>query len=127
MAEVCPIAVVYEGTTAAVLMATAAHLADLATGFRLTEGIVHDISEIEELDLVPGSDGIELRMWLRPDNGRLLKERQRRLVGATVRPMRHLKACRSPTDKPCDHARDVSDALTNQLGRQNPGVSMPKP
>jgi FdhD protein len=83
VAEECPIALVYDGTTIAVLMATPADLADLAIGFSLTEGIVREISEIEELEVVSGADGIELRMWLRPDSGRLLKERQRRLVGAT--------------------------------------------
>ena len=83
VAEEYPVALVYDGTTIAVLMATPADLPDLAIGFSLTEGIVHDISEIDDLNIVPGVHGIELRMWLRPDSGRLLKERQRRLVGAT--------------------------------------------
>jgi FdhD protein len=83
VAEECPVALVYDGTTVAVLMATPADLADLALGFSLTEGIVRSISEIDEIDVVPGSDGVELRMWLRPDSGRTLKERQRRLVGPT--------------------------------------------
>src|SRR6185437_5756636 len=83
VAEERPIALVYDGTTIAVLMATPADLPDLAIGFSLTEGIVRNINEIEELNIVSGSDGIELRMWLRPDSGRLLKERRRRLVGAT--------------------------------------------
>jgi FdhD protein len=83
MAEECPVALVYDGTTMAVLMATPADLADLAVGFSLTEGIIQDASEIDELNIVPGSAGIELRIWLRPDSGRTLKERQRRLVGPT--------------------------------------------
>jgi len=83
MAEECPVALVYDGTTAAVLMATPANWADLALGFSLTEGIIRDVGEIEEFDVVPGSAGIELRIWLRPDSGRTLKERQRRLVGPT--------------------------------------------
>ena len=60
-----------------------ADLTDLAIGFSLTEGIIEDVGEIDELDGRSGSDGIELRMWLRPECGRLLKERQRRLVGPT--------------------------------------------
>jgi FdhD protein len=83
MAEECPVALVYDGTTIAVLMATPADLADLALGFSLTEGIIKDTREIDELNVVPGSAGIELRVWLRPDSGRTLKERQRRLVGPT--------------------------------------------
>ena len=83
MAEECPIALVYDGTTAAVLMATPADLVDLAMGFSLTEGAVRSIGEIDALDVVPGAAGIELRIWLRPDSGRRLKERRRRLVGPT--------------------------------------------
>jgi len=83
VAEECPVALVYDGTTIAVLMASPTDLIDLATGFSLTEGIIRDIHEIDELNVVAGSDGIELRMWLRADSGRLLKERQRRLVGPT--------------------------------------------
>jgi FdhD protein len=83
VAEECPVALVYDGTTVAVLMATPADLTDLAVGFSLTEGIIRDISEFEELVVVPSSAGVELRIWLRPDSGRTLKQRQRRLVGPT--------------------------------------------
>jgi FdhD protein len=83
VAEECPIALVYDGSTLAVVMATPADLTDLATGFSLTEGIVRNTDEIEEFNTVPGPSGIELRMWLRPDRGGFLKERQRRLVGPT--------------------------------------------
>ncbi|MET4373510.1 FdhD protein [Bradyrhizobium sp. LB12.1] len=83
VAEECPVALVYDGTTVAVLMATPADLADLALGFSLTEGIIQDVGEIDELLVVPGPDGVELRMWLRPNAGRQLKERRRHLVGPT--------------------------------------------
>jgi FdhD protein len=83
VAEECPVALVYDGTTLAVLMATPSDLADLALGFSLTEGIIEEAGEIEELTVVPGTDGIEVRTWLRPRAGRLLKDRRRRLVGPT--------------------------------------------
>jgi FdhD protein len=83
MAEECPMALVYDGTTVAVLMASPGDWTDLALGFSLTEGIIKRPDEIEALDVIPGSAGIELRIWLRPDSGRTLKERQRRLVGPT--------------------------------------------
>ena len=83
VAEESPIALVYDGTTVAVLMATPADLADFAIGFSLTEGIIEDLGEINELTVVPGPDGIELRLWLRPRAGRQLKERRRRLIGPT--------------------------------------------
>jgi len=81
--EECPVALVYEGTTVAVVMATPNDLADLAIGFSLTEGIVSDASEITELDIVSGCDGIELRMWLAPGRAETFRARQRRLVGPT--------------------------------------------
>ena len=81
--EECPVALVFDGATMAVLMATPSDLADLALGFSLTEGIIEDAGEIEELSVVPGAGGIELRTWLRPRAGRRLKDRRRRLVGPT--------------------------------------------
>jgi FdhD protein len=83
VAEECPVALVYDGTTAAVVMATPSDLRDLAIGFSLTEGIVQSAAEIESLDVIPGLEGIELRMWLTPDSGRQYRHRQRRLTGPT--------------------------------------------
>jgi FdhD protein len=81
--EECAIALVYDGTTAAVVMATPADLTDLAIGFSLTEGIIAAASDIDELNVVQGADGVELRMWLKPGCGAKFKNRQRRLVGPT--------------------------------------------
>jgi len=83
LAEEAPVALVYDGTTAAVVMATPADLSDLAIGFSLTEGIIRESGEIEDIDIALGADGIELRMWLRADCGSRFKARQRRLVGPT--------------------------------------------
>ena len=107
VAEECPVALVYDGTTVAVLMASPTDLADLAVGFSLTEGIVQDISEIEELDIIAGSDGIELRMWLRADSGRSLKERQRRLVGPT--------GCGLCGIESLQEARRISPPITREI------------
>lgn len=81
--EESPIALVYDGTTAAVVMATPADLADFAVGFSLTEGVIRDRDEIGTLEIVPNKHGIELRMWLTARSGRQFKKRQRRLVGPT--------------------------------------------
>ena len=81
--EESPIALVYDGTTAAVVMATPADLADFAIGFSLTEGIVKAAREIDAVEIVPGSQGIELRMWLTACSSRQFQKRQRRLIGPT--------------------------------------------
>jgi FdhD protein len=83
VAEECAVALVYDGTTAAVLMATPSSLSDLAIGFSLTEGIVKSVTDIQSLEIVPSLEGIELRIWLTSDAGRQFKKRQRRLTGPT--------------------------------------------
>ena len=83
LAEECPVALVYNGTTAAVVMATPADLKDLALGFSLTESIIDDVAELQSFDVIPGRSGIELRMWLTGAGEQRFRRRQRRLVGPT--------------------------------------------
>jgi FdhD protein len=78
-----PVALVYDGSTHAVMMASPADLADFAVGFSLSEGIVAAAGEIASLDVVRQEKGIELRLWLTPDRGRNFAERRRRIAGPT--------------------------------------------
>jgi FdhD protein len=79
--EETPIALTYNRSAYAVMLATPADLDDFALGFSLTEGIVRSTAEIEELDIVPTDAGIELRMWLAPELADSMTQRQRRLAG----------------------------------------------
>jgi FdhD protein len=81
--EETAVALVYGGSTEAVMMATPADLEDFATGFSLTEGLVESPDQIAELAVVHGPDGIELRMWLAPECEAAYRGRRRRLVGPT--------------------------------------------
>jgi FdhD protein len=76
-----PVALVYHGTTQAVMMASPADLEDFAVGFSLTEGFVADPAEIAECEIADHEIGIEILMWLTGDRADALQTRQRRMAG----------------------------------------------
>ena len=76
-----PIALTYNRSTHAVMLASPADLEDFAHGFSLSEGIISQMSDILALDIVEVPDGIECRMDLASDRLEALTKRQRRLAG----------------------------------------------
>ncbi|MGE0717681.1 MAG: formate dehydrogenase accessory sulfurtransferase FdhD [Alphaproteobacteria bacterium] len=81
--EETAVAIVYQGSTYAVMMATPDDLEDFAVGFTLTEGVVATPAALESLDVVEGEHGIELRMWLADADAARLAERRRWIAGPT--------------------------------------------
>jgi formate dehydrogenase accessory protein FdhD len=81
--EETAVALVFNGITHAVMMATPSDLADLARGFALTEGIVERAGEIYDIEVEPVADGVELRLQIAAERFARLKERRRVLVGRT--------------------------------------------
>ncbi|WP_018181564.1 formate dehydrogenase accessory sulfurtransferase FdhD [Kaistia granuli] len=81
--EEIAVALSYDGSTQAVMMATPCDLEDFAFGFSLTEGIVAEISEIERFEIVEQDIGVELRMWLAARRAEALASRRRYLAGPT--------------------------------------------
>lgn len=78
--EETPVAVVYDGTTQAVMMATPADIEDFATGFTLTEGFA-PAAEIGPVEVVHHENGIEARLWLPEDRRATLSARRRYMAG----------------------------------------------
>ncbi len=83
LADEVAVAITHNRETHAVMMATPADIVDFATGFSLTEGVIDDASQIEEIEVVEVEDGIEARMWLASDQIARTQVRRRRLAGPT--------------------------------------------
>ena len=83
IAEETPIALIYNGVSHAVMLATPQDLEDFALGFSLSEGILQHKSELYDLEIVVQAEGIELRMDIVTECFVKLKEKRRNLVGRT--------------------------------------------
>ncbi len=83
VAEETAVALVYNGISHAVMMATPCDLEDLARGFSLTESIVATPSEIYDIEIEPAGRGIEVRMRIASQRMAALRERRRSLAGRT--------------------------------------------
>ncbi|MGH6894083.1 MAG: formate dehydrogenase accessory sulfurtransferase FdhD [Dongiaceae bacterium] len=82
LAEESPIALVYNGISHAVMMASPADLEDFALGFSVSEGIA-DKADVGGIEPVVVEGGIEVRIDLSSRAFWRLKERRRTLAGRT--------------------------------------------
>ncbi len=83
VAEEVAVALVYNGVSHAVMMATPCDLEDFARGFSLTERIVEKPSEIYDIEVEPVGRGIEVRLDIATHRMLRLQERRRSLAGRT--------------------------------------------
>jgi formate dehydrogenase accessory protein FdhD len=83
VAAEAPVALVYNGRSYAVMMATPVDLDDFALGFSLTEGIIADASEFELVDCQRTDAGISLQALIPHARFAALDERRRSLEGRT--------------------------------------------
>jgi FdhD protein len=83
LADEVPVALVFNGISHAVMMASPADLEDFALGFGLTEGLLSSASELYGVELQEVPEGIELHLDVAAACAWRLKARRRTLAGRT--------------------------------------------
>jgi FdhD protein len=78
-----PIALVYNGISHAVMMATPTHLEEFALGFSLSEGIIAAAGQCYGIDVERDAAGIAVQIDIASGAFMALKERRRSLAGRT--------------------------------------------
>jgi len=78
-----PVALVYNGVSHVVMMATPQDLADFALGFSLSEAILRRPGELAGLEIVETAHGVEARMTVDAKRFAMLELRRRNLAGRT--------------------------------------------
>ena len=81
--EEVAVALVYNGISHAVMMASPRDLEDFARGFSLTEGLVARPSEIYDIEVEEVGRGIEVKLEIATQRMAALQERRRNLTGRT--------------------------------------------
>lgn len=81
--EESAIALIYNGISHAVMMATPANLEEFAVGFSLSEGIISKASQIYDIQITSHEKGIEINIQISTQQMSALKSRRRNLVGRT--------------------------------------------
>ena len=76
-----PIALVYNGVSFAVMMATPDDLGDFALGFSLSEGIVASADELRIDEIAASLEGISLQLTIPEPRAAALEQRRRNLQG----------------------------------------------
>ncbi len=78
--EEVAVALSFNGSTQAVMMATPADLEDFAYGFALTEGLATP-QEISEVEVVETAKGIDVQIWVTAEAEARLAKRRRTMAG----------------------------------------------
>ena len=84
VATECPVALVYNGVSHAVMMASPSDLEDMGRGFTLAEGIVADPAEIDAVEVLDMVLGFEVRLSIPQHRADALEMRRRSMAGGTA-------------------------------------------
>ena len=81
--EEVPVALVFNGISHAVMLATPADLEDFGLGFALSEGIVDSAAEVRSIEVAAHGAGIEVALEIASARFAALKTHRRTLAGRT--------------------------------------------
>lgn len=108
-----PVALVFNGISHAVMMATPADLEDFALGFALSEGLLTDRSQCHGIEVITTAEGIEVQLEVSASAAARLQERRRTLAGRTGCGLCGIESLRQLDLAPVPLARPAwVDALT---------------
>ncbi len=120
VAEEVPVAMVYNGVSHAVMMASPCDLKDFALGFSLSEGILQRPDQLFSIEIKPSEDGIEVQMHIAGDCYARLREQRRNMAGRTgcglcgTESLAHVvRTLEKVATKPLPGDEIVQEALTN--------------
>lgn len=83
LAEELPVALVFNGISHAVMMATPLNLEDFALGFALSEGLIDQASQLYGVEVIEQPLGVEVHLEVAAQCEARLKERKRSMAGRT--------------------------------------------
>jgi FdhD protein len=83
LAEEAPVALEFNGISHAVMLATPLDLEDFALGFAVSEGIVDTATQVFDIQVEPGCDGVTVKLDIAAGCFARLKEKRRNLTGRT--------------------------------------------
>ncbi|MEY3265373.1 MAG: hypothetical protein RL717_2850, partial [Pseudomonadota bacterium] len=78
-----PVALEYNGLSHVVMLASPGALEDFALGFSLSEGLLHDASELYDCEVLVQPDGILIRLQIASERFAAFKEQRRNMTGRT--------------------------------------------
>lgn len=78
-----PVALVFNGLSHVVMMATPTHLEDLGVGFAMSEGLIADVGALRDVSVERHAQGLSVHLEVSPQAFARLKDRRRQLAGRT--------------------------------------------
>ncbi|AVR87051.1 formate dehydrogenase accessory sulfurtransferase FdhD [Thauera aromatica] len=113
VAEETPVALVYNGFSQAVMLATPQDLDDFALGFSLSEGIIERPGELYDIDVIEHGSGCEIRMHLAGERFAHMRTRRRALAGRTGCGLCGIESLEQLLQRPCPNRSSAATAVAS--------------